>query len=43
MTKASRDLEILVANIQKQLAPNSEVLHDVKLDGRQSKAPGRVP
>ena len=37
MTKASRDLEQLVARIQMQLAPNSEVLHDVKLDGRQSK------
>ncbi len=36
MTKASRDLEILVARIQKQLAPDSEVLHDVKLDGRES-------
>ena len=36
MTKASRDLEILVAKIQRQLAPDSEVLHDVKLDGRQS-------
>ena len=37
MTKSSRDLEILVARIQKQLAPNSEVLHDVRLDGRKSK------
>ena len=37
MTKASRDLEILVAKIQKQLAPDAEVLHDVKLDGRKSK------
>ena len=36
MTKASRDLELLVAKIQKQLAPDSEVLHDVKLDGRES-------
>ena len=36
MTKASRDLEKLVAKIQKQLAPDSEVLHDVMLDGRQS-------
>jgi hypothetical protein len=33
---ASRDLEILVAKIQKQLAPRSEVLHDVKLLGRKS-------
>jgi len=36
MTKSSRDLELLVAKIQKQLAPDSEVLHDVKLDGLQS-------
>jgi hypothetical protein len=34
MTKASRDLEILVARIQQQLAPKAEVLHDVKLNGR---------
>jgi len=37
MTKSSRDLEILIAKIQKQLAPNAEVLHYVKLDGRLSK------
>jgi hypothetical protein len=36
MSTASRDLEILVAKIQKQLAPKAEVLHDVKLDGRLS-------
>ncbi len=36
MTKTSRELEILVAKIQQQLAPASEVLHDVRLDGRQS-------
>ena len=36
MTKSSRDLEILVAKIQRQLAPDSEVLHDVRLDGRKS-------
>jgi hypothetical protein len=36
MTTASRDLEILVAKIQKLLAPNAEVLHDVKLRGRKS-------
>lgn len=36
MTQASRDLEILVAKIQQQLAPQAEVLHDVKLDGRHS-------
>ena len=37
MTKSSRDLEILVAKIQQQLAPKAEVLHDVKLDGRYSR------
>jgi hypothetical protein len=37
MTKSSRDLEILAAEIQKQLAPGAEVLHDLQLDGRQSK------
>ena len=37
MIKASRELELLVARIQQQLAPKAEVLHDVKLDGRQSK------
>jgi hypothetical protein len=36
MTTSSRDLEILVAKIQKQLSPDAEVLHDVKLDGRKS-------
>ncbi|MDP1701298.1 MAG: restriction endonuclease [Aestuariivirga sp.] len=40
--KASRDLEILVARIQQQLAPNAEVLHDVKLDGRSSKRTRQV-
>lgn len=42
MTKASRELELLVAKIQKQLAPHSEVLHDVQLDGRQSKRKRQV-
>lgn len=37
MAKASTDLELLVAKIQKQLAPHSEVLHDVKLDGHLSR------
>ena len=32
-----RDLEELVAKIQKQLAPESDVIHDVMLDGRLSK------
>jgi hypothetical protein len=31
-----RNLEILVTKIQKQLAPKAEVLHNVRLDGRQS-------
>jgi hypothetical protein len=42
MTTASRELEILVARIQKQLAPQAEVLHDVKLDGRLSKTQRQV-
>jgi hypothetical protein len=29
-------LEILVTKIQKQLAPDAEVLHNVKLPGRRS-------
>jgi hypothetical protein len=37
MTPDSTALEILVARIQKQLAPQAEVLHNVKLEGRQSK------
>jgi len=37
MSKAFRELEILIANIQRQLAPDSEVFHDVKLDGIHSK------
>ena len=32
MTKASRDLEVLVAKIQQQLAPKADVLHDVRLE-----------
>lgn len=36
MAKASTELELLVAKIQKQLAPRAEVLHDVKLPGRES-------
>ncbi len=30
-------LEILVAKIQKQLAPDAEVMHNARLDGRRSK------
>ena len=37
MAKNYRELEILVAKIQKQLAPDAEVLHNVKLDGRLSR------
>jgi hypothetical protein len=33
---AFRDLEILVANIQRYLAPNATVQHNVSLDGRKS-------
>lgn len=36
MAANSRELELLVAKIQKQLAPKAEVLHDVKLEGRQT-------
>jgi hypothetical protein len=36
MTKAFKELELLVAKIQKQLAPRADVLHDVHLDGRDS-------
>jgi len=33
---AFRDLEILVANIQRYLAPTATVQHNVTLDGRKS-------
>lgn len=36
MTNDSVDLEKLVADIQRQLAPSAEVLHNVRLDGRNS-------
>lgn len=36
MNPAFRELELLVAKIQKQLAPHSEVSHNVKLPGRKS-------
>jgi DUF971 family protein len=42
MTKASRELEILVARIQQQLAPKADVRHDVMLDGRYSKRKRQV-
>jgi hypothetical protein len=35
--KDSRELEILVAKIQGKLAPDAQVIHDVKLMGRHSK------
>ena len=38
MTTSFRDLEILVAKIQSQLAPKAEVIHNAKLMGRISKA-----
>lgn len=42
MTTDSRELEILVAKIQKELAPKAEVLHDVRLDGRLSKTKRQI-
>lgn len=36
LPRQSRELEILVAKIQRQLAPDAEVQHDVKLPGRIS-------
>ena len=36
MAQDWRDLEILVAKIQKLLAPNAEVIHNAKLPGRRS-------
>ena len=36
MVQDWRELEILVAKIQKQLAPDAEVIHDAKLPGRRS-------
>lgn len=42
MTAASRDLEILVAKIQAQLAPGAEVIHNARLPGRQSQATRQI-
>lgn len=39
---ASKDLEILVSEIQKQLAPDAEVLHDVKLPSRATSASRQI-
>jgi hypothetical protein len=36
MAEAFKELELLVAKIQKQLAPGADVLHNVHLDGRDS-------
>ena len=38
----SRELEIVVSKIQKQLAPDAQVLHDVRLPGRHSKRDRQV-
>jgi hypothetical protein len=37
MARNSRELEILILKIQKQLSPDAEVIHDVRLPGRQSR------
>lgn len=39
---ASKDLEILVTKIQKQLAPDAVVEHNAKLDGRNSKTKRQI-
>lgn len=40
--KKARDLEILVAKIQKQLSPDAEVLHNVKLPGKHSETSRQI-
>ena len=40
--KASEELEILVQKIQKQLAPDATVEHNVKLEGRDSKTERQI-
>jgi hypothetical protein len=42
VAKDFTELEILVAKIQRQLAPDAEVLHNVKLDGRLSKTKRQI-
>ena len=37
-----KDLEILVASIQKQLAPQSNVRHNVRLPGRRSETERQI-
>lgn len=38
----SKELEILVANIQKDLAPDAEVTHDAKIIGRHTNVPRQI-
>ncbi len=38
----SENLEILVAHIQKQLSPDAEVIHNVKLPGRKSESTRQI-
>lgn len=42
MTKASEELERLVQRIQQELAPNAEVIHNVKMQGRRSKVKRQI-
>jgi hypothetical protein len=42
MTQDSRDLELLVAKIQQQLAPTSNVIHNTRLPGRFSKTDRQI-
>ena len=42
MARDSVELELLVQKIQKQLAPKSEVLHNIKLMGRRSKTKRQI-
>jgi hypothetical protein len=40
--EGTRDLELLVAKIQQQLAPKSEVIHNARLDGRLSQTSRQI-
>ena len=42
MKTGSREFEQLVARIQQQLAPDADVLHDVRLEGRATKRKRQV-
>lgn len=42
MAKASEELERLVQRIQQELAPNAEVIHNVKMQGRRSKVKRQI-